>query len=82
MNGCAVITDENIGGIKDIFKDSMNGKNCKIKNIESIYSAIKNILNGNEFIEKNYEYGINKFSKDCFIERIEKIIIKNKNGEL
>lgn len=75
VNGCAVITDENIGGIKDIFKDSINGKNCKNRDRKSIYIAIKNILEKNEFIERNYEYGISKFSKDCFIERIEKIII-------
>ena len=73
VNGCAVITTENTGGIKDIFKDSVNGKNCKIKNIESIYSAIKDILEKEEFIDRNYEYGVDKFSKNCFIERIEKI---------
>lgn len=76
VNGCAVITTENTGGIKDIFKDSVNGKNCKIKNIESIYSAIKDILEKEEFIDRNYEYGVDKFSKNCFIERIEKIIVK------
>lgn len=74
VNGCAVITAENTGGIKDIFKDSINGRNCKIKDIESIYNAIKDILNRDEFIKKNYEHGVNKFSKDCFIERIEKIL--------
>lgn len=74
VTGCAVITDENIGGIKDIFQNKRNGISCISKNIESICIAIGKIKDDISFIKKNYEYGIKKFKKENFIERIDKII--------
>lgn len=73
-NGCAVITDESIGGIRDIFGDDKNGLNCQSKDVESICNSIKNI-DVKKYMEENYIYGKEKFPKKKFIERIIKIII-------
>ncbi|MGL5051895.1 MAG: glycosyltransferase family 4 protein, partial [Fusobacteriaceae bacterium] len=73
-NGCAVITDECIGGITDVFSHDKNGLSCQNRNVESIYLAIKNI-DEKKYIEMNYKYGKKRFLKDSFVERIEKIII-------
>lgn len=75
VTGCAVITDENIGGIKDIFQNEINGISCTAKDIENIYSAIEKIKNDNSFIKNNYKYGIENFKKENFVIRIEKIIL-------
>lgn len=70
--GCAVITDQSVGGIRDIFKEE-NGIGCINRNIESIYSSIIN-LNEIENIEKNYKFQKKNFSKKKFVSRIESII--------
>lgn len=72
-NGCAVITDESVGGIRDMFKNRINGLSCQKKDVESICDAIKNI-NELEYLEKNYKYGTNNFLKDNFVDRIKKIL--------
>ena len=74
VTGCIVITDENIGGIRDVFQNEINGFSCIAKDIESIYSAIQRIKDDNKFIKNNYWYGIENFKKENFIERIEKIL--------
>lgn len=71
--GCAVITDQSVGGIRDIFKEEENGIGCINRNIESIYSSIIN-LNEIENIEKNYKFQKKNFSKKKFVSRIERII--------
>ena len=70
LNECYVITDPNIGGIKDIFEDEINGYKCKAKNIESILEALKK--KKREFA--NYTLGIDKYKSNDFIGRVEKII--------
>lgn len=77
-NGCAVITDPTVGGIRDIFTDEINGMRCIIKDI----SNIQNILENNSFqkyFEMNYKIVKKKFLRDFFINRIEKIIIWRKD---
>lgn len=76
VTGCAVITDENVGGIRDVFKGEKNGKKCKSKDLKSIFESIKNIYDF-EYLERNYNYGKKVFLKNNFIKRLEKII-KNK----
>ena len=75
--GCAVLTDESIGGITDIFKENSNGLNLKIKNIEIIEKSIKKIEEI-KYIEKNYNHFKKYYTKTSFIERIVKIIEKKK----
>ncbi|MBC2856174.1 glycosyltransferase family 4 protein [Cetobacterium sp. 2A] len=77
-NGCSVITDESIGGIRDIFCDNKNGLSCQNRSIKSIYDVIKNI-NEKEYMKMNYDYGKEKFSNDNFTGRIVKIILGDLN---
>lgn len=72
--GCAVITDESVGGIRDIFKNNVNGISIKNRDVEDIFNKIKNILEC-EFFEKNYIDLKNEYIKKNFILRIEKIVI-------
>lgn len=72
-NGCAVITDESVGGIKDIFSNDRNGLSCQNRNIENICNSIKNI-DEKKYMKENYRYGKEKFLKDSFVERVEKVI--------
>ncbi|MDX8335943.1 glycosyltransferase family 4 protein [Candidatus Cetobacterium colombiensis] len=71
--GCAVITDEFIGGIKDIFKNNLNGIRVESKNINSIKIALENIDVIN-FLLKNYIISNQKYKKSIFIKRIENIL--------
>ena len=75
ITGCAVITDENIGGIRDIFQNKVNGILCTAKDTESIYSAIVKIKDDNSFIKNNYKYGIKNFKKEIFVRKIENITL-------
>lgn len=70
-NGCAVITDENIGGIKDIFKENENGYKIEEKN--DIIIAIKNI-NENKYMKKNRILLKRLYTKDIFVEKVIKIL--------
>lgn len=49
--GCAVITTD-VGGIPDIFKDTVNGFLCKPRNSDSLYDALKKALNSNQSLLK------------------------------
>lgn len=71
--GCAVLTDELIGGIGDIFKDEINGVSIKNKDIENIYDSLKTVKAEKYFV-KNYTTLKEKYTKKKFIERIIKII--------
>lgn len=71
--GCSVITNEKIGGIKDIFRNKINGLTCESRDVENIYESIKNIKEI-EYLERNYLYGKEKFLKNKFIGRVQKII--------
>ena len=73
--GCAVITDENIGGIGDIFQNEINGISCTARDVENIYLAIEKIKDDSSFIKSNYKCGIENFKKENFVRRIEKIIL-------
>lgn len=75
LTGCAVITDENIGGIQDIFKKNINGIHVENKNICSIVNALKKIEE-DSFFYFNYRNSKKMFLSKYFIERIEKIVIK------
>ena len=75
LNGCAVITDENIGGIQDIFKKNINGIHVENKNIRSIYEALKKIEE-DKFSYSNYKNSKKIFLSKYFVQRIEKIMIK------
>lgn len=71
--GCAVITDEKVGGIRDIFKDKKNGINIKNRNVDDIFRAINNI-NELSYFESNYKTLNEKYTKNMFVERIIKIL--------
>lgn len=73
VTGCLVVTT-NHGGIKDIFKENTNGKYCIIKSSVSIVKILKDIRKNFDYILINYKRGINKYSKEKFIERIKNII--------
>ncbi len=70
--GCAVITDESVGGIRDIFSDDINGGSCKNRNIQDIFNNIKN-LEEDKYLRINYDFMLGKYVKKLFISRIEKI---------
>ena len=72
--GCAVITDELVGGIRDIFRANVNGMSIKIMDGKSIYNSIKNIQEGRYFID-NYQIFREQFTEDKFIDKIKKIIL-------
>ncbi|MGL5779366.1 glycosyltransferase family 4 protein [Cetobacterium sp.] len=72
--GCAVITDESIGGIKDIFQNNINGISIRNRDDEDISSKIKNISES-EFFQKNYEEVKQKYKKIFFIKKIENIFL-------
>lgn len=71
--GCAVITDESVGGIKDIFKNNINGISIKNRDIEDIFNGIKNI-DYSIYIKKNYKKLLEKHTKKIFVEKILKIL--------
>lgn len=75
VTGNIVITDNNIGGIKDIFEDNKNGYSCRINDPESIYQAIKLYLKNNNMIINNFTYGIKNFTSKVFIEKLTGIIL-------
>lgn len=75
VTGCSVITDENVGGIGDIFQDKVNGNSCKAKNIDSIFEAIEKVKNNDKYIKDNYQYGIENYTKEKFVSRIKNIIL-------
>lgn len=60
------------GGIKDIFKDNINGVRCDI-NYESIKDSILD-AKYNKFALNNYTSAKEKYSKQNFVNRIMKII--------
>ncbi|MHA4984949.1 glycosyltransferase family 4 protein [Cetobacterium somerae] len=71
--GCAVITDESTGGIKDIFSNGINGISIKSKDVDSIYSGIK-FIDESKYFEKNHKILKENYTSILFIERIKKII--------
>lgn len=73
--GCTVLTDETIGGIKDIFKNKKNGLTIKNKNIQNIFEKIKNV-NEMNYIKVNYNIFKKTYQKKEFLNRIKKIINK------
>lgn len=73
--GCAVITDQTVGGIRDIFDDGINGINIKNKDVESILDGIKNISE-NRYFEENYKVLKQKHMKLKFVGRVLNIILK------
>ena len=75
VTGCSVITT-NQGGICDIFQNEINGYQCIAKNVESIYLAIEKIKDNNRYIIRNYQYGIENYTRKKFVERIEKILLE------
>lgn len=75
LNGCAVVTDQSVGGIKDIFEKNKNGIHIKSKDVYSIYKALRKIEE-EDFLYYNYKNAKKIFLSKYFIERVEKIVIK------
>lgn len=71
--GCAVITDESVGGIRDIFQNGVNGVDIKNRDIEDMTDKIRNIEE-RKYFEYNYEILKKKYIKNEFIKRIDKTI--------
>lgn len=72
--GCYVIADSNIGGIKDIFQDKINGGKCRAKEYNSLIENLnKNKMEIKPYIKNNYFFS-KKYSKDYFVKRIIDII--------
>ncbi|MGL5963545.1 MAG: glycosyltransferase family 4 protein [Fusobacteriaceae bacterium] len=76
--GCAVITDESVGGIRDIFSDEVNGLSIENRNIESISSNIEKIR-VEKFISTNYKKLKEKYTKQKFVERISEVFTERGN---
>lgn len=74
-NGCAVITDDNVGGIGDIYRNNINGVACKINDNISILNAIEKI-EYKKFINFNYETYRAQYKKSDYVDRIINIIEK------
>lgn len=75
VTGCAVITDENIGGIRDIFENNINGISVRNRDIEDIFSTINSICEI-KYMEINCKIAKKTFIKRNFIEKINKIIME------
>ncbi|MEG1506483.1 MAG: glycosyltransferase family 4 protein [Bacilli bacterium] len=73
-NGCAVLTDETVGGIRDVFENTINGISIKSRDVESIFNGIRDISE-NRYFKENYEKAIKKYTKKIFIKNIDKIIL-------
>ncbi len=72
-SGCAVITDEQVGGLKDIFQDGINGIGCQYGNALSIVKAINRCKqNLDYFTDTNYKQSI-YYSSNNFTKRLEQI---------
>lgn len=73
-NGLAVVTDQNCGGIKDIFQDQVNGYSCTPTDPQSIKKAIENSFNSlDKFITPNYNYAKTKFTRAQYIKRLNEV---------
>lgn len=75
VNGCMVITDKTIGGIKDIFCEG-NGYSCRIKNPASIVNGIKLLRDNDKIILKNYLYGMKYYCSHNFIKNMIDILMR------
>ena len=72
--GCFVVTDPNVGGIKDIFQDGINGKKCEKKKYDTLIESLNiNKVKLNLYVKNNYLFH-RKYNKGSFIERIVRII--------
>ncbi len=72
--GCTVITDERVGGLKDIFRDGRNGAACRYGDASSIVDAIARCRsNLDYFTDTNYRQS-NHYSIEKFTERLERIL--------
>ncbi len=72
--GCAVITTD-VGGIRDIFKNNINGIFCQVNDPSSIVVAIdKTINNLNHFKIKNRKLAEEKYSTQKYVDNLLKII--------
>lgn len=73
VTGCVVITDENVGGIKDIFRDKKNGLSIKSGEVKEIVEKIRKI-NLNNYVLKNYTEAKSKYTEEKFVQRIINIL--------
>ena len=72
--GCGIVTT-NQGGISDIFKDGVNGIECKKNNAEHLAHSIEKIEEKlNLFSETNVQISYANYTSAHFVNRIEKII--------
>lgn len=74
VTGCSVITDPNIGGIRDIYKNKINGISCQIKKPDTIEKAINILKNEYQYTEFNYKIGYLNYTREQFIKRIKLIL--------
>ena len=73
--GYAVITDESVGGIRDIFRNGVNGLSIKNRYVEDICNAIRDISE-ERYFKENYKKVLKKYTKKNFVKNIEKIILQ------
>lgn len=72
--GCAVITTD-VGGIRDIFKNNINGIFCQVNNPLSIVDAIEKTINNLEnFKLNNRVLAEEKYSTEKYVDNLLKII--------
>lgn len=74
--GCYVMTDPNIGGIRDIFQDKINGKKCRMKEAKDISQILKSLEEITIIGNNNYRQFKSNYTQNKFIKKIEKIILK------
>jgi len=69
--GCTVITT-NVGGIPDIFSDSVNGKTVRVGDVEDIYLAIAKITSGelDSYHSNNIEVFYRLYTANAFCSRV------------
>jgi glycosyltransferase involved in cell wall biosynthesis len=76
-NACSVITDENVGGIKDVFSGDINGYSCNHQDFFTIVQGIKKLKYNKDSMMKNYNYFNQCFTEEAFIKRIVNIFESN-----
>lgn len=78
--GCAVITDESVGGIKDIFIDNVNGLSIENRNVRNICFIINEISEETFFIF-NRNLILENYTAKYFVKRLEFLFNKINKGK-
>ncbi len=73
--GYAVITNQSVRGIRNIFENNINEISIINRDVEDIFNKIENILE-NQFFQENYRKSKEKYGKNFVCRKDKKILCK------